>query len=327
MKKILLSFLLISMSSVPSFAQKPNCHDLLQLKTLAMKPTRIEKAGKLFVRRGDHFRLAPIHPDAAGDKLRQILLVLLDQLETIRSKHGGKVATYTGTHSPQGVFVATAARALGLEVLIGFAGKNLETSLQTHPLLQICSDLGCQMKVLSSSGFSTILMARLKDLFKKEGIDPLIVKCGMMDCDQGIEMLKPVERFLDRQVRTIPKDIETIVIPAGTGSSAGLIIRALKRNHALPKRIIVVQNAYYDRRPTIDKLIGEAVDYEYYSQAKYPYEKWIQKEITMDSGETVVLDGMVEAKAYEWMIENVDLTEEKTLFWIIAETVDLRKMR
>jgi 1-aminocyclopropane-1-carboxylate deaminase/D-cysteine desulfhydrase-like pyridoxal-dependent ACC family enzyme len=297
---------------------------LLELKALALAPSRLDRSGPIYIRRGDEFALPHIHPEAAGDKLRQVLLLLLDQLETIRAQHGGWVATYTGAQSPQGIFVAAAAKALGLDVLIGFGGNSVPQSLQEHILLKECADLKCRMEVLSRSGYNTVLRARLKELLARESIEAKIIKCGMSDCDSSVEMVHSVNQFIDREIANIPAGIQNIVIPAGTGNTAGLLIRAFIRNQRSFNRVVVVQNQNLDHRSTINRIIGENYPYEYAIYGNVPYQKWIELNVPLESGETLKLDGRVEAKVWEWMIKNIPVHLEPTLFWNIADTSALR---
>ncbi len=297
---------------------------LSELRDLAMKPSRIDRAGPVYVRRGDEFRLPHIQPEAAGDKLRQVLLILLDQLEAIRDLHGGLITTYTGAQSPQGIFVATAAKALGLDVLIGFGGNSVSQSLQEHVLLRKCADLGCRMEVLSKSGYNTVLRARIHELLEREKLSGKMIKCGMADCAEDVGSPRLLEEFLDLEVRSIPSQVQNLVIPAGTGNSAGLLIRSLIRNQRKLKRVIVVQNQNLNHQSTIDQIIGQGYPYEYATYGNVPYQKWVDVDIALDRGGRLALDGRVEAKVWDWMMKNVLVNEEPTLFWNIADTRGLR---
>ena len=122
------------------------------------------------------------------------------------------------------------------------------------------------------------------------------------------------------QVQNLPDKLDNLVITAGSGIIMGGILGGIVKYNKKVKRIIGVQVASYNRKPTIDKCYRSIVDfgvrvpYEFHC-TNIPYDNVVQAYF----GDNIPLDVTYESKVYNWMMENIDVKKEKTLFWIVAK--------
>ena len=82
------------------------------------------------------------------------------------------------------------------------------------------------------------------------------------------------------------------------------------------KRIVGVQIGP-DRRKLIDRYLNEDFKYELY-QYKSAYSKSEKQQVDKGSFfRSFYLDDLYEAKAYKWMLQNID-KNQKILFWCVG---------
>jgi len=115
------------------------------------------------------------------------------------------------------------------------------------------------------------------------------------------------------QVQNIPDNLDNLIIPTGSGITAGSILRGIKRYGKRVKNIHVVHISGMDRRQKING-IEDGVPYIYIQDNTCLYNKKVKR--TIADGFT--LDYIYEAKAYHWMLNNLDYRKEKTLFWCVG---------
>ena len=107
--------------------------------------------------------------------------------------------------------------------------------------------------------------------------------------------------------------MDNLVIPTGSGITAGGVLRGIKKYGKRIKNIYVVHISGEDRRKKIKGIEGD-VPYIYVEDTTYPYSKEVKSQVPGG----FALDWIYEAKAYDWMLHNIDIRQEKTLFWCVG---------
>jgi len=291
--------------------------------------TPIDTFGYIFVKRDDYYK--PFKDsDVVGGKVRQCISLIESNLDLIKKEYNSTVATASSVHSPQGIIVSRVAKEFGLKSILAIGGpKELEETISHHKNLQIAKSLGCDIKLVTKMPYNNVLYSKLNNLEEQYG-SFFKVLFGM-NIDNNPESIIGVTA---NQVLNIPKDLDNLVIPVGSGISAGGILAGLIKYNIKPKNIYMVQIAGYDRTMDINnitqKYINVKIDsidtrygvnlsngwkYNFIRYNKYPYTKWLKIPELEYS-----LDGRYESKAWDWMINNIDYKNEKTLFWIIGNS-------
>jgi hypothetical protein len=133
----------------------------------------------------------------------------------------------------------------------------------------------------------------------------------------GIEVEKNpiVVDCIADQVKNLPDNLYNLVIPTGSGITAGSILRGIKKYGRKIKNVYVVHISGQDRNKKITEIAG-SVPYIYVKGTGFPYHRKVMRNVT----DRFVLDEIYEAKAYDWMLHNLDVRREKTLFWCVGNT-------
>ena len=181
-----------------------------------------------------------------------------------------------------------------------------------YPALRLCKSLGAEVKTLvTKSGFTKVLESRLEALHQKRSF--YTVRFGYQaDTDP--------EAIIDRnarQVRNIPKDIEVVVIPVGSGVSAQGILAGIKKYRPTVS-VVLIQPFGYDR-----KIAGPSGLKVRHFEGDYDYAKLV----TVKVGD-FELDAIYEAKAYEYMRTNLKplLARKRVCFWVIGNANGMRQL-
>ena len=169
-------------------------------------------------------------------------------------------------------------------------------------------------------GYDSVLSARIKQIKTTKKL--FHVKFGInLESDPDA-----IINSIANQVQNLPNDLDNLVIPTGSAITAGGILCGLKKYNIKPKKIIIVQISGFDRRNTIRKILDLSnvehpyPQYQYVADKTYPY----SKHLNVNLNNTENLDPVYEAKGYNWMIKNVDYKNEKTLFWIVGNSLYFR---
>jgi 1-aminocyclopropane-1-carboxylate deaminase/D-cysteine desulfhydrase-like pyridoxal-dependent ACC family enzyme len=271
--------------------------------------TPVEEYNGIFYKREDKFM--PFEGSIInGGKVRQALAIINKHLDEIRVKYDSTIKTATSIYSPQGIILAKIAQEYSLKCILGVgATKDWSKSV----LMNEAHKLGAEIRILSGIGYNTVLYHRLKDV---PGFPILFGMNAKTDRDAIIETIS-------NQVINIPRGkFHNLIIPMGSAITTAGILDGLIKFNLYPKNVIAVQIAGYDRMKTIKELVPftSFINFKQVKYKKYPY----QKELIVKFNDTEYLDPVYEAKAYDWMINNIDYKNEKTLFWIVGNTFNLR---
>jgi cysteine synthase len=299
-------------------------------------PTPVEgRAGMLF-KRDDLFRPFPEMP-LNGGKVRQAMNLVRNNLDAIRAKHGGMVATCSSVHSPQGILVARIAKEFGLSCALGIGNnRGVDEVCKRHYNIAVARSLGCDVRVLSPMGYGTVLAARMKETFPRA----FQIAFGMNFKHDRESILECVAD----QVQNLPRDLDALVVPMGSGLTAAGVLRGLAKHSIAVGKVHLVQISGFDRTGALRAALGSyGYDVGYrepglprsgltvtlgrhsipqinaeilvHVSHEYSYDKWVRVKIDDDMS----LDGRYEAKAYKYMVGRIK-PEGKVLFWVVGNS-------
>ena len=280
--------------------------------------TPVEEYNGIIYKRDDKYLPFDDVP-ISGGKVRQAACLMLNNYDTIKNECNGLVATGTSVNSPQGIVVSRTAKEFGFDCLVVFGATKKET-LMRNLMVRWVLDSGARLDYECGIGYDSALNARIKKI--SNTIKLFHVKFGINLESNPDAIINSIAY----QVQNIPHDLDNLIIPTGSAITDGGILCGLKEYNINPKRVIIVQISGYDRQNMLHKIFN-VLDlgyphYEYVADTTYPY----SKNLYIKLNNTEMLDPVYEAKAYEWMIKNIDYKNEKTLFWIIGNSYYVRTL-
>ena len=284
----------INLDNFPTFSEE-HFHDWIN------ELTPIEEHNGYLVKRDDLFNLAGI----SGGKVRQCAKLVYDNLDHIKNDCNGGILTAAGIPSPQSCITAAVAKYFGLKCLITIPHypDHIMDSYRINASLS--QKFGAKVYGVGNPNISGPELDA-KKLVVETGY--FQIKFGM----NGFEVMKTVAQ----QVKNVPDEIETIVGIAGSGLSmlgvamgCKLFNKNVKTIHpvALSEYVHRNRKASYDRLPDKYKFDGDFS----VVQSNFPY----QYKLKLQEG--LPLDQTYEAKAWEWMINNIK-PSKKVLFWDVG---------
>lgn len=280
--------------------------------------TPVEKHNAFWFKREDTFNPFP-DLGVQGGKVRQCLALVKRNLKSIR-RSGATLATAASVHSPQGVIVAAVAKKFKLPCIVAYGGMLSPTAaMKSHPVLQRAHELGARVINVSKLAYSGVLYSCMDTWAKRRKIPLFVVRFGYAAQEAG----SPVIDVVARQVKNLPKQVNTVAIPVGSGVTAAGILVGLAR-HRPDVRAILLQPFGFDRRQDIDGLVranlGEQhqpLEYKYI-KGKHRYAKRVHRDVGFD------LDAIYEAKAFEDLQKpGVLKPGDRVCFWVIGNTNQL----
>ena len=283
--------------------------------------TPIELIDNIYYKRDDYFKpFGDYHVN--GGKVRQALIMFEKYIDDIQSKHNNGVITAGSVHSPQSANIAKVAEFHKVECITCVGGTKPE-NLDNHHMMRLTKHYGCEIKIVAGHGMSNVIHARMRELAKDN---------GYMVIEQG-ELLEknPLDMFYATadQVENIPDELDNLVVSTGVGVQLMGILLGLKKFNKKVKHIHSIcvgptrekhMNRYENE---LLKASGDLVwerpeslnlnEFAMHAH-KAPYGKGHDYMVN-DS----YIDDIYEGKAYQWMLENVDTANEKTLFWCVGK--------
>jgi 1-aminocyclopropane-1-carboxylate deaminase/D-cysteine desulfhydrase-like pyridoxal-dependent ACC family enzyme len=292
---------------------------VIDLKTLqeygVYNITPIEEHRGIFYKRDDYYQPFEDVP-LSGGKVRQALNLIHDNYRYIKNECNGIIATGTSVNSPQGIIVARVAKEFGFQSLL-IVGATKKETLLTNPLIVNAINLGAKVDLKSKLGYDSTLTARINELEKN--LKFFVVKFGInLDTNPNA-----IIDSIALQVQNLPTDLDVLIVPVGSAITFGGILKGLIKYNIKPKRVIGVQIAGYDRTDVVNRILDQdTIDYEFYPDKTYAY----SKHLTLFFNDREFLDKIYEAKAYDFMMRNIDVKNNKVLFWIVGDSTLARKL-
>jgi 1-aminocyclopropane-1-carboxylate deaminase/D-cysteine desulfhydrase-like pyridoxal-dependent ACC family enzyme len=250
----------------------------------------IEQYKDILLKRDDKFTLGSVN----GGKLRQCLYLIEHNLEDIKTKHNNAVVCSVSLKSPQSAIVSEVCKKYGLTCNI----LTYKTRVPNRNL-SIAQSNGANIYGFRS-GYSNVLEAYAKKYFPND----FYINMGFASDD--------VINANTEEVANLPTDLDYLVIPVGSAMNFISILKGLVKFNINPKNIVGV---YVGRKPftTLEKYSFDFINLNY-KIVTSPYK--YSREIDI---ENYFFDPIYEAKAYDWLIKNIDVKKNKVLLWVIGK--------
>ena len=284
----------INLDNFPTFSEE-------HFHTWINELTPIEEHKGYLVKRDDLFNLGGV----SGGKVRQCSKLVYDNIDHIQNDCNGGILTAAGIPSPQSCITSAVAKYFGLKCLITIPHypDHIRDSYRVNASLS--QKFGAKVYGVGNPNISG------PELDAKK----LVGETGYFQIKFGMNG-KQVMETIAQQVKNIPDCVETVVGIAGSGLSmlgvalgCKLYNKNVKTIHPVALSSYVYKNKkmWYDRLSPNDKFDG---DFKVV-QSEYPY----QHKLKLD--ESLPLDQTYEAKAWDWMVKNLE-PSEMVLFWDVG---------
>jgi 1-aminocyclopropane-1-carboxylate deaminase/D-cysteine desulfhydrase-like pyridoxal-dependent ACC family enzyme len=255
--------------------------------------TPIEEYKDILLKRDDKFVLDNIN----GGKLRQAIYLIKSNLEVIKTKHNSSVVCSVSLKNPQSAIISSVCKAYGLTCnIISYK------TIQPNRNLSMAQENKANIYGFKV-GHTNVLEAYAKKYFPND----YFINMGFLN-----------DNIFDansEQVKNLPDELDYLVIPVGSAINFISILQGLVKYKKLllrPKNIIGI---YVGKKPF--KLLSKfnfnlfGIKYKMI-QSHYKY----SEEVNIDN---YFLDPIYEAKAYDWLIKNLDVKNNKVLLWVIGK--------
>ncbi len=278
--------------------------------------TPIEEYNGILFKRDDlYLPYSGIVEKLGGGKVRQMqkLMISMNRIKDVKG-----LITTSSVHSPQSVIVAQVCKDQNIPCIICVGGNRnkLDSSIQKHQSLNVASQLGADIRIVSRLGYDSALMPHAKSIAEETGFD--MVKFG-------INLAQFPEAIIDaiaNQVENLPDELDNLIVPVGSGVTFGGILVGLHRFQKNVQNIIGVQISGYNRMETIDdilKMFDIQLQYSFFIDYQYDYTSKVNVRIVDGFDLSVIY----EAKAFQYMNQFKKslsiMDHQKSLFWVIAE--------
>lgn len=274
--------------------------------------TPIEVHDGLYLKREDLYKPFGDY-SVNGGKLRQCYKLV----NSIKDKYDG-VISCCSIYSPQAPITSAVANSFNMKAIICYGGTN-ELRLQELPMPLISKQFGAELRIISKSGIHKILYNKAKQIALKENL--FVVDYGFNIIDYPDIMYEAISS----QVENIPDELDNLVITCGSGITTIGVLLGLKKYNKKVKNIYLVATA-----PSRDKLIKNTLflygifpNYsiiDLFHMANFHYEDEVFEKI-----DGIELHPNYEAKTFNWLKNNIDYKNEKTLLWIVGSKPNLKE--
>lgn len=280
------------------------------LSSTALTPVEIHDG--LYLKRDDLYR--PFGENSVnGGKLRQCF----ELIKAVEKDYDG-VISCCSIYSPQAPITSAVANFFNKKAVICYGATTLNR-LETLDMPLISKEYGADIRIISKSGIHKILYNKAKQIAQKE---------NLFVVDYGFNITKYPDIMysaVSMQVENIPDYLDNLVVTCGSGISTIGILLGLQKFNKKVKNIYLVATA-----PNRDKLIKNTLflygifpEYtiiDLFHTPRFHYEDELIEHI-----DGIQLHPNYEAKAYNWLKNNIDYKREKTLLWIVGAKPKLRE--
>jgi 1-aminocyclopropane-1-carboxylate deaminase/D-cysteine desulfhydrase-like pyridoxal-dependent ACC family enzyme len=269
--------------------------------------TPVEKIGDIWFKREDKFSPDEMHN---GSKFRQLIWLFS------RKSFPG-VASGAVTGSPQLPMTAACAKHYGMKC-VQFSGARKNMALAGEKL-------GAKT-ILVNPGYAPLLNKRAKDYAESHGWLRIETNITVTTSDANIEAF---HRVGSEQVRNLPEQMETLIIPAGSRNSAVSILYGL---HRFPpknlKKIILMhinKNLAKHEKEMWQRLkacgVG-ALPYQLETHDVFANDYTTYEKLMPFTYKHLVTHPRYEGKCWNFITDNPTAfrpyMNDKTLFWIVG---------
>jgi len=275
--------------------------------------TPVQEFNGIFWKRDDLFKpYGDFHVN--GGKVRQAIMVFRAMMDDLKGgKYANGVVTAASVYSPQSANIAKVALHYGVKCISCVGGTTPE-KLLSHHMMRLTTAYGSEIRIVAGHGMTAVIHARMHKI--AEELNYLPIEMGeLMDLNP-----RAIFETTAEQVINIPDELDTLIIPSGVAIQTTGILLGLKRYHKKVKRIVCVCVG-----PTREKQLNRYLQDIYQTSPsdyhpvemvahKAPYGKPYDYQVNGD-----YLDDLYEGKAVDWMLKNIDVAKEKTLFWCVGK--------
>lgn len=195
------------------------------------------------------------------------------------------------------MIISRVAKAYNLGCFVGYGNISAKTLAENNFIKHIRQNDGIVESIINQ-GFDNAITSQLKKLQEKGNRKNFyIIKFGI-----DVEKNPIVVDCIADQVKNIPDNLDNLVIPTGSGITAGSVLKGIKKFGKKVKCVYVVHISGEDRRKKINDIEG-GMPYIYVKGTGFPYSKKLKVKVTDD----FELDYIYESKAYDWMLHNLDI--------------------
>lgn len=277
--------------------------------------TPLDERGRLLFKRDDLFQPYADVP-VSGGKVRQARRLLDAHAARIRDEFGGVILSPLGVHSPHGVILTRVAREYGLRVVLFVGATTVERALLRHAMLRRAVKLGATLDASTGVAYEPALERTIERWRVEHGVGFVVRRFGLTSERERDAILGGTSA----QVANLPDHVDRIVVAVGAGISAAAILLGV-REHRPDVRVTCVQIAGYDRRDTINAIVGDDTgDYDWHTITGIPYARLVRAQVAPG----FTLDPIYEAKAFLYARER-GLLDERTCFWIVGDSNPVRQ--
>jgi len=276
----------------------------------------VEEYDSVYYKRDDLF--SPFDNGINGGKVRQALSLISNNLKLIQEKYNNTVITTTNIDSPQGVIIATICNHFNIKCIVGYGTKRTPDQLiENNHLAKKIDDVNGEVRIIAKVGYTSVLNKALTDIIKEKNY--FLIKFGINSNSNQDSIFGVIEQ----QVINMPKDLDMLVIPVGSGLIFSGILRGILKYNNIPKRIVGVLSGM-DSKDDIHKyltsynvsekgnnsLFSDVLEYELIkSDLGYHKKKYIDKPFEIDP--------IYESKSLLWLNEQ-NITDKLVMMWIVG---------
>ena len=292
----------------------------------------VQEHNGLLYKRDDLF--SPFDNGVNGGKARQAISLIKNNLKHIQENCNSTIITATSITSPQGIIISTVANHFNLKSIVSFGYHwGFDRLLEKNPLVQKAQEVGGEIRIVSNASYTNVVESAVQEIVNKESYFP--IKFGINAATNADSIFGVIEN----QVKNIPKDLDLLLIPVGSGLIFSGIIRGLLKYGNKPKRIVGILSgmdcfnaiesnlrnypvSLKGSNDCFSDFLDEEVKLEY---ELYQSDTNYHKKIMID--EPFLIDPIYEAKSIRWyeqQIENGLINNmNKNLIWIVGNQRDM----
>ena len=291
----------------------------------------VEEYDGVLYKRDDLF--SPFGNGVNGGKARQATSLINNNLKFIQEKCSNTIITATNVDSPQGTIISTVSNWFGIRSIVafGYSWGDVDKLKSKNLLVEKAIEAGGEIQIIAKASYTSVVNKAVSDIVKDKGYFPIKFGINALDNEDSIFGV------IMHQVQNIPKDLDLLVIPVGSGLIFSGIIKGLIKYNIKPKRVVGILSGM-DSTKDIHKNLenfdvkdvnedtsfndffdeddkGLFLEYELYkSEINYHKKKIID--------EPFQIDPIYEAKTIIWFNEEVEKgnisLQDKNLIWIVG---------
>lgn len=289
--------------------------------------TPVELRDGIYFKRDDLFK--PFGEDSVcGGKTRQAFTLVYNHRQHIETVRNKTLITASSVHSPQGIIVATLAKMFNWQSIL-CVGAIKPEHISKHITLRMARALGCDIRIVARMGMPNVVFSKANEIAVQNGY--FMIAFGMNFKGDSRAIIETTAN----QVENLPDDLDTMVIPVGSGVTLGGILCGIVKFKKRIKRIVAIGVGPDRTQIARDICMTFAITKQisFYDVPKFDFislyarDKFSYADAIQESYGGVDLDSTYEGKAFNCFIKELYKKDEKTLFWIVGNKDKLKETK